>query len=161
MNLREEHGYTYGASSRFVYRRGPGPFVVGSAVRTDVTAPAVAEVLSEIRDILGSPMTDDELGRSRDAMVRSIPASFETSGGTAASFASIFTYDLGLDYFARYADRVTAVTAEQALAAGLRHLAPDRLVVVAVGDKSRIETGLRALDIGPVEIWTADGVPAN
>jgi len=51
MNLREKHGYTYGASSAFLYRRGPGPFLVGTSVRTDVTAPAVTEILNEIEQM--------------------------------------------------------------------------------------------------------------
>src|SRR5207244_1018773 len=66
MNLREEHGYTYGAFSRFVYRRRPGPFFIGSGIRTDVTAPAVSEIIKELKRLSVDPITDEELALGRD-----------------------------------------------------------------------------------------------
>ena len=73
------------------------------------------------------------------------------------SFSNVFTYDLGLDYYTRYAQQVNAVTAEQALDVALRYLQPDRLVVIAVGDRKVIEPELQKLNLGAIEIRDAEG----
>ena len=156
MNLREKNGYTYGASSQFVFRKAPGPFQVGSGVRTDVTAAAAAEMIKELRGMAEAPMPGDELKRSKDALTYSLPGAFETSIGTAASLANIYTYDLGLDYYATYAESVYAVTPDQALAAAKKYLVPERFVIVAIGDRSKIEADLKKLNL-PIEIRDADG----
>jgi len=161
MNLREEHGYTYGAGSGFDYRRGAGPFQIAAAVRTDVTAPAVTEILKEVRGIAAAPMKDEELERAKDARTQSLPAGFQTGTAAAASFASLFIYDLGLDYYSRVAAQVRAVTADQALAAAKKYLVPERMVIVAVGDRAKIEPELRQLNIAPVEVVTAEGKPIS
>jgi zinc protease len=159
MNLREEHGYTYGGSSQFVFRRAAGPFLVGAGVRTDVTAPAVQEIFKEIQAMVASPMPDEELRVAKDALARSLPGAFETSAGAAASYSNVYIYDLGLDYFTRYPERVEAVTAAQAQAVAARYLVSDRLIVVAVGDRAKIEPELRKLNLGEVQFWSSDGKP--
>jgi zinc protease len=161
MNLREQHGYTYGAGSGFVFRRGPGPFVVQTGVRTDVTAPAVREIFKEIRGMAEQPMTADELTKAKDSLARSLPGNFERSDFAAGSFANVFIYDLGLDYFAKYAERVNAVTAEQALAVAKKYLVPEKLVVIAIGDRKAIEPQLKQLNLGAVEIRDAEGRPVT
>jgi zinc protease len=157
MNLREQHGYTYGAFSTFVFRRGPGPFLVGSGVRTDVTAPAVAEMFKEIRGMVERPLSAEELQKSKDSLALSLPGAFERSDAVAGSFANVFIYDLGLDYFAKYASRVNAIDFEQAVGTARKHLRPDRMVVIAVGDRMKIEPELRKLDLGPVEVRDTEG----
>ena len=157
MNLREAHGYTYGASSQFIFRRSAGPFVVAGGIRTDVTAPAVSEIFKELAGILEKPMSPEELQKAKDALSNSLPGTFETSGNTVNSYSNIFIYDLGLDYYTRYAKEVGAVTAEQALAAARRYIVPARLVVIAVGDRSAIEAELRKLNLGAVEIRDVEG----
>jgi zinc protease len=158
MNLREKNGYTYGASSQFVFRKSPGPFQVGSGVRTDVTAAAATEMINELKGMAAAPMPADELKRAKDSLAYSLPGAFETSADTAASLSNIYTYDLGLDYYATYAESVYAVTADQALAAAAKYLVPDRFVVVAIGDRAKIEADLRKLNL-PIEIRDADGRP--
>src|SRR5262245_9323343 len=113
LNLREEHGYTYGASSQFVFRRAPGPFLVGTGVRTDVTAPAVSEIMKELKRIRESDVSQEELTLSKDSLVRSLPANFETSGDMNATTANTYVYDLGIDYYSKLAPRLSAVTTEQ------------------------------------------------
>jgi zinc protease len=159
MNLREAHGYTYGASSQFIFRRSAGPFVVAGGMRTDVTAPAVTEIFKEIAGILEKPMAPEELQKSKDALANSLPGTFETSVNTVNSFSNIFIYDLGLDYYTRYAQEVHAVTAEQALAVARRYIVPDRLVIIAVGDRSAIEAELKKLNLGEMEIRDVEGRP--
>ena len=151
MNLREAHGYSYGASSAFVFRRGAGPFVVAAGVRTDATALSVMEIFSEMAGMVETPMGGEELRKAKDSMVNSLPGAFETSLDAVGSFSNIFVYDLGLDYYTRYAGQVNAVTAAQALDVARRYLVPERLVVIAVGDRAVIEDDLRALNLGDVE----------
>jgi zinc protease len=161
LNLREQHGYTYGAGSQFVFRRAAGPFIVYSGVRTDVTAPAVSEIYKEVRRMRDTPMKDDELAMAKDSLVRSMPSDFQTSDDVTATTASIYVYDLGLDYFSKYRSRLTAVTAEQAKAAAAKYLVPEKLVVVAVGDRSKIGGALQALKLGSLEMRGADGALAH
>jgi zinc protease len=157
MNLREEHGYSYGAFSTFVFRRGAGPFVVGAGVRTDATALSVTEIFKEIGGIVAAPMGGEELRKAKDSMVNSLPGAFETGLDAVGNFSNIFVYDLGLDYYTQYAGQVNAVTAAQALDVAQRYLVPDRLVVIAVGDRAVIEGDLTALDLGDVEFRDAQG----
>ncbi len=161
MNLREAHGYTYGANSQFVFRKAPGPFQVAAGIRTDVTAPAVTEVLKEIRGMIDTPMGAEELKRAKDFLANSLPGAFETSGDAAASFSNVYIYDLGLDYFSHYAESVNAITAEQTLAAAKKYLIPDQLIVIAVGDRAKIEPELRKLNLGTVEIRDPEGKPIS
>jgi zinc protease len=161
LNLREDHGYTYGASSQFVFRRSAGPFLVATAVRTDVTAPAVTEILKEVRRMRDTPMTSDELTMAKDSLIRSMPSDFQTSDDVTATTAGIYVYDLGLDYFSNYRTRLTSITTDQAKAAAEKYIVPDKLVVVAVGDRSKINAGLEALKLGSVEVRNADATLAH
>jgi zinc protease len=161
MNLREDHGYTYGASSQFVFRRSAGPFVAAAGVRTDVTGPAVTEFFNELRGLGTRPIAGEELTRSKDSMARSLPSQFETSANTTASFANVFVYDLGLDYYTKVPERVNAVSAEQVAAAAKKYIDPSKFIVIAVGDRAKIEPELKKLDLSPAEIWTPDGKRAG
>jgi zinc protease len=157
LNLREEHGYTYGASSGFTYRRFGGAFAAGTGVQTAVTAPAVAEILKEIKRTIDAPLSADELTLAKDAIIRSLPGMFETSPQVVNSLATTYIYDLGLDYYSKYPAQVAAVTAEAAEAAARAHLDMNKLIVVAVGDRKKIEPELAKLKLGAIEIRDADG----
>ena len=159
LNLREEHGYTYGAGSFFGYRKGAGPFQVVAPVRTDVTAAALGEIFKELRRMADAPMTPDELKLSIDSQVRSLPGLFETSANAAGSYANIYVYDLGLDYYAKLPAQLNAVTPAAAQAVAKKYLAPEQMLVVAVGDRAKIEPGLSKLNLTPVESRDPDGKP--
>jgi zinc protease len=157
MNLREEHGYTYGASSFFIFRRSMGYFVAGGAMRTDATAPAVTEIRKEIGRMIDTPMKPDELSLAKDSQSRSLPGMFETSGGEAGALAEIYMYNLPKDYFSNLPGQLSAVTAEQAQAVAKNHLHPDEMILICVGDRAKIEPELTKLDLGEIEIRDADG----
>jgi zinc protease len=161
MNLREQHGYSYGTYSQFTFRRSPGPFTVAGSVRTDVTAPAVTEIFKEIAGIIEKPMSADELQKAKDSLANSLPGAFESSANAVGNFSNVFIYDLGLDYYSRYAAQVNAVTADQALDVAKRYLVPERMVVIAVGDRAVIEAELKKLNLGSTEIRDAEGKPIN
>jgi zinc protease len=161
MNLREEHGYTYGANSQFVFRRAPGPFQVASGIRTDVTAAAVSEILKELRGMVEKPMTGDELKKAKDALTNSLAGAFDSSANAVNNFSNVFTYDLGLDYYTRYAEQVNAVTSDQTLGVAKKYLVPEGFIVIAVGDRAKIEPELRKLNLGAIEIRDAEGKPIS
>jgi len=108
-----------------------------------------------------APMKTEELERAKDARTQSLSAGFQTSQAAAGSFATLYVYDLGLDYYSRLTQAVQAVTADQTLAAAKKYLVPDRMVIVAVGDRAKIEPELRKLNIAPVEVVTPDGKPVG
>src|SRR5262245_197468 len=115
MNLREAHGYTYGAFSFFDFNRMPGPFLAGGAIRTDVPAPAIAEILKELDKLHKTAVSDDELTLGRDSISRSLPAFFETSGSAVESVSDIYLYDLGPGYYSEYKKSLSTVNTESVL----------------------------------------------
>ena len=159
MNLREEHGYTYGARSGFEYRRGPGPFTVRSSVRTDATAPAVREVFKELERIRAAPVAADELKASKDAFSRSLPGDFESGSQTVAALAQLYVYGLPLDYYRTLPASIDRVTATDVQHAATQYLQPGKMTVVAVGDRRSIAAPLAALKLGPVEVRDLEGNP--
>ncbi|HEX3435323.1 MAG TPA: pitrilysin family protein [Pseudacidobacterium sp.] len=161
MNLREQHGYTYGAFSMFQFFRGSGPFFAGASVRTDVTGPATHELFAELDRIRTSPLSPDELKMSKDFLTRSLPGDFETVEETSGKMADIFTYRLPLDYYRMYPAKINAVTSEQAASAALKYIHPENMVFVAVGDKAKIVPEIEKLNLGPVEEWNTDIEPVR
>ncbi len=157
MNLREEHGYTYGASSGFPHYRDGGLFSANALVRTDVTAPAAKEMLGEIRKFLTAPSTPAELAAAREASVRSLPGKFETDNAIAGAVQSLFVYNRPLDYFAKLPAKYDAITADEIARAAKQYLHPDQLIIITVGDRAKIEPTLKDADLGPVEVRDING----
>ena len=157
MNLREAHGYTYGAGSTFAYHRQPGPFLAYSDVRTDVTAPATTEIFNELKRMRDTQMTPEEMKLAKDSITRSMPGRFERGTDAAGTFAELFTYDLPLDYFSKFPGAIDAVTPEQAQAMAQKYIHPEKVVVVAVGDRAKIAEEMKKLNLGKTEIRDTDG----
>jgi zinc protease len=157
MNLREVHGYTYGAASSFTNFRDGGEFSVRSLVRTDVTGPAVKEMMSELRNFRTQPSTADELAAAKEASVRSLPGLFETTSAIASAMDNIFIYDRPLDYYAKLPVKFEAITQSDIAVAAQQYLHPDQLIVYAAGDRAKIEPALKDLNIGPVEVRDING----
>jgi zinc protease len=99
-----------------------------------------------------APVTADELTMAKDSIIRALPSEFETSGGTVGSLSNLFVYDLGLDYYTRLPDAISSVTAASAQAAAKKYLDPGKLIVIAVGDRAKIEAGLKQLNLGKYEV---------
>jgi zinc protease len=158
LNLREVHAWTYGAHSGFDWRLQAGPWVADSAVKSEVTADAVKEILGEIDRIRSVAVTPEELSLATSYLDGVFPIRYETTGAIAGALANLVLYGLPDDYFDRYRERVRAVTTDDVLEAARRHLHPDRLQVVAAGDPAAIVAPLQALGIGPVEVVAAESV---
>jgi zinc protease len=157
MNLREQHGYTYGARSGFQEYREGGGFYAGALVRTDVTAPAAKELMSEIRRFPDKPSTAEELAAAKEASIRSLPGRFETNMAIADAMAGIFIYNRPLDYFATLPAKYQAITEGDVAEAAKKYLHPDQLIIVTAGDRSKIEAGLKDAGLGPVEVRDLNG----
>ncbi len=149
MNLREDKGYTYGVRTGFDLRRGRGPFVLQTSVGTEVTVPALREALAEIRDIHGPrPVTADELALAKSSVALGYPRGFETVQQVARSAAQLALHDLPDSYFEEFVPRLQAVTLDEVAAVAARHLHPDRLATVVVGDVDRWADALDTLGLG-------------
>jgi len=156
LNLREAHGYTYGAFSGFEWRRGAGPFVVSTAVKSDVTAAAVREILGEIERMRREEIGEDELTLATSYLDGVFPIRYETTSAIAAALANLVIHELPDDYYDRYRERVRAVTTLGVLCAAQAHLHPDQLRIVVVGDPAVI-----AAPLGEVAAMTIDVVSAD
>ncbi len=147
-NLREEHAYTYGASSSVIATRTWGGWVAATTVEADATAAALREIAGEIGAMAGAaprrPVTELEVERAKTALVHAQAARLADARDVAFEFVAAFAQDLPPDYPARYADLVRAVTRDEAARAAREHLTPDQLIVVAVGERQRFERDLRA-----------------
>ena len=150
-NLREEHGYAYGASSTFDMRRGAGPFYAAAGVQSDKTAEALTEFFKEL-EAIRKPIPLEEVEKAKNYVALLLPRNFETTESLAGSLATMFVYDLPADYFATFTQRIRSVTPADVQRAAERYIQPDKFAVVVVGDRKVIEPGIKALNLGPLKI---------
>lgn len=155
LNLREVHGYTYGASSYFDWRRGPGPFVVSTAVQSEVTAPALREILLEIDRIRSERVSDGELSLARDYLEGVFPIRYETTAAIASALATLVIHDLPADYYDSYRKNIRAVSVDEVLEAAGSQLHPDQLQTIVVGDARLVRDPIAELEIGDIQVHSA------
>ncbi len=146
-----------------MFRIGPGPFVTATSVQTAVTKPALAELVKEIRDITGPrPPTDAEMAFAKDRLVKGFPAHFETTFDLARQLEDLVLYKLPGDYFTTYQANIEAVTKSDVARVAKRHLDPDGLLIVVVGDRAKIEEGLKELPFGKnLKLYDTEGDPVQ
>jgi zinc protease len=157
LNLREQKGFTYGVRTGFNLRRGIGPFVMQTSVGTDVTGPALEEAWREIRDIAASrPATDQEVAHAFASVSKGYPRGFETAGQVARSVAQLALHGLPDSYFEEFVPKLSQVTAADVTRAAQRHLDPEKMTTVIVGDLDKIAGSLPGLGLGPHRVLTID-----
>jgi zinc protease len=161
MNLREAHGYTYGAFSAQQETREPGPYTIGAGVRTDVTGASVKEIMKEVDGMLSAPITPDELKLAKESIARTLPAYFQSTASTAATFGQLYLLDLPPDYYQGLPARLESITADQVAEVTKTHLRPADMKVIAVGDRAKIERQIAALKLGPIGYRTLEGEPVR
>jgi zinc protease len=159
LNLREEKGYSYGVYSDFTALQYPGPWRAGGNVRTEVTAPALAEFFREIRRLREERVPAHELEAAKRAIASSFALSLEQPARVLGFAISSKRYDLPVDYWDVYPDRVMAVSAADVQRVARKYLNPDAMQLVAVGDAGRIKTALE--EYGPVEVYDSEGRQAT
>lgn len=157
INLREEHGYTYGAGSAFDMRQTPGPFFAAAGVQTDKTVESLTEFFKEI-DGVREPVPDEELSRAKSLEALSFPGTFETTSDMAAQLATLIVYKLPDTFFDEYVPKIQAVTAADLQRVATQRLNSQTFVVVVAGDLAKIEQPIRNANFGAVTIVNADDI---
>lgn len=157
LNLRERHGFTYGASSRFTPRLGPGPFLVNAAVENPSAGAATREVLAELERIRREPVTEEELRDTRNYLLGAFPYTLQTLDGILAYLETMVVYGLPDDHYdpERYFERMEAVTREEILRVAREHLRPEEATVVVVGPAEDLAPQMEGL--GAVEVVAPPG----
>jgi zinc protease len=158
MNLREDKHWSYGAYTFFRDARGQRPFVAYAPVQTDKTKEAVIELDKELRGIVkGRPIEPAELSRAQASLTLTLPGSWETMSALAGSIGDIVTYGLDDRYYDTFAEKVRGQTVEGVTTVAGEVLHPDQLVWVVVGDRAKIEPGLRELKLGEIRLIDTNG----
>ena len=152
LNLREAHGYTYGASSYFDWRRQSGPFVISTAVQTEVTSSAITETLKEIDRMRAEEIDESELSLATSYLEGVFPIRYETTAAIASALANMVTFGLPEDYYDTYRSRIGAVTTADVLKAAKEHVSPERLQIVVVGNAETLKPQFEALQTGPLTV---------
>jgi len=155
LNLREAHGYTYGASSYFDWRKQSGPFVISTAVQSEVTAAAIAETLKEIDGMREKKIGEDELTLATSYLEGVFPIRYETTAAIAGALSNLVTFELPEDYFDTYRRKIAAVTTQDVLEAAREHVRPEELQIAVVGNPDLIRENVENLAIGPVSVREA------
>jgi len=156
-NLREKHGYTYGAGSSFEFNLLPGPFTIGTAVQTAVTDKALTEIFKEL-EAIRRPVPAEELERGKNYAALRFPSRFQSVSQIATELRQLMTFGLPDSYFNDYVGRVLRVTQSDVQKAAEKYLDPAKVAIIIVGDREKIEAPLRALNLGPIHLLTIEEV---
>ena len=152
LNLREDKGYTYGVRSGLVDTRGVGPFFTITQVHIKYTKESLAEIVKELRELVGPrPLTDVEITDSKNNLIKGFPQGFQTYSGIAGQLSDLIMFDIPLDDWNTYADRVGAISGTMATKVAKDYVHPDALVIVIVGDREMIEEGIKELNLGEIK----------
>jgi zinc protease len=151
-NLREAKGYTYGINSGFRWSPIPGPFVISSSVRTNVTDSSLVEIFKEIKALRDTPVDATELTRAKNYEALAIPGRFETNGQIAGQFVSLGTFGLPLSSVSALGGQINAVTSADVQRVVKQYVPADKVTVLIVGDLAKIRAGVEALHLGPSQV---------
>ena len=162
MNLREDKHWSYGAFTILFSARGQRPFIAYAPVQTDKTKESAVELGKELREVLSTkPITDEETTKAVSNQTLELPGSWETMNAVGASIADIVRYGLPDNYYQTYAEKIRQLKTPQLSSAAQKVLVPDKLVWVIVGDRSKIEAGIRELNLGEIHLIDSDGNPVS
>ena len=158
MNLREDKGWCYGAWSLVATARGQSQFIVAASVQNDKTSNTIVEIQQELHSIRrDKPPTADEVLKAQKNLTHSLAGRWETCGAIEDAVTNMVQYDLPENYYNLYARHVRALDQAQVSEAASEVIRPESLVWVVVGDRSKVEPGLRSLGLGDVALIDADG----
>jgi len=159
-NLRENKHWSYGTTSLLWGARGQRPWLTLAPVQTDKTKESLEEINKELRGIIGDhPLTQEELSVVQDNETLSLPGSRETQQEVGNSINELVQFGLPDDYYESYAGKVRALKSADVEAAAKIIVHPDNLIWVVVGDRSKIEAGVKELNLGELRFLGPDGKP--
>lgn len=156
-NLREKHGWTYGAYSSFSMLKHGGAFQAQAETRNEVTAPAVIETLKELARLGDERIPEDEIALQRQYNIGNYLLSLESSARTAQRVQDIDLYGLPADFYKTYARRMAETKPAQVQALAKKHLNPADLAIIVVGEAKDVRPTLEK--IGTVIVYDQDLKP--
>lgn len=154
-NLREKHGFTYGARSYFNPRLFAGDFSVDADVRSEVTDTSVSLVIDELKRIITEEVTDDEIQTVKNYLTGVFPLQLETANAVASRVINLKLYNLPKDYYSKYISEINKLTKQDILNAAKKYIHPDKLYIVISGDAGKIKEKMKRF--GDVKVYDADG----
>lgn len=154
-NLREKHGFTYGARSNFNTRIYPGDFSVDTDVRNDVTDTSVSLIIEELSRMIKEEVTDEEFLTVKNYLTGVFPLQLETANAVASRVINLKLYNLPKDYYNSYISSINSLTKQDILNAAKKYIHPDKLYIVVSGDAKAIED--KMTKFGPVKAYDSDG----
>ncbi len=158
MNLREDKHYSYGAGSVLLGARAQRPFIAYAPVQTDKTKESLAEMAKEFQGMAGSrPIMTNELADAQANQTLTLPGERETMGQLGNSVTNLIQYGLPDDYYQSFVTKVMALRQADVEDAAKSLIQPEQMVWVIVGDRAKIEGGIRELKLGDLRILDADG----
>jgi len=158
MNLREDKHWSYGARTVLRDARSQRPFYAIAPVQTDKTKESLVEMNKEFRGIVGDhPVGADELARIQANETLKLPGSRETLEELGQSIVDLVQFGLPDDYYETYAGKVRALKTSDVNAAATEVVRPDNLIWIVVGDRAKIEAGVRELNLGEFRLMDTDG----
>ncbi len=158
MNLREDKHWSYGAQTVFFGAKGQRPFLALAPVQTDKTKESMVEVTKELKQVSADkPVTKEEFEKVQKNAVLELSGSWETNAAIMGSIGNIVRYGYSDDYYQTYANKVNKLSYEEVRDVAKKVLHPDNLVWIIVGDKEKIEKGIKELNYGELKYLDADG----
>ncbi len=151
LSLREKHGYTYGVSSRFSFRRGPGPFCIATAVANDVAGAACRMTIEEVERMCSEPPAEAEVDDARNYLVGVFPYTLQTIQELSSALRTLAVFGLDREDFDLWPERVLATSTGDVHVVCSRHLFPDRLTITAVGPAADLLPQLEGLGATQVQ----------
>ena len=158
MNLREDKGWSYGARSIIRGTQAERPFIVYASVQSDKTADSMLEVHKELSAIIDNrPASSGELDRSLNKRTLTLPGRWETASSIASDISTLVRYDLDESYWDTYVNKLRNISLEQVNASAQKHISPDKMLWLIVGDRSKVEQSIRKANLGKLIVIDAQG----
>ncbi|GEO12281.1 peptidase M16 [Segetibacter aerophilus] len=157
-NLRLDKHWSYGTNGALMTARGQRPFLVIAPVQTDKTKESMVEVIKEIKGVAGErELAGEEYESIMRNMTLRLPARFSTLSALESAATEMINYKLPDDYWSRYAERVRGLTAPALNEAAKKYVHPSDIIWIVVGDRKKIESGIKSLNYGEVILLNTDG----
>ena len=158
MNLREAKGWSYGARTLLLSAKGQRPFIAYAPVQSDKTKESMQEMMKEVEQYLtANPATQEEFLKVQNNNILKLPGQWETLSAVESAASEIVKFGYPEDYYKEYSANVRNLELSEIQLAARKLIKPEDLSWVVVGDREKIEEGLRGLGFGEVVIINADG----
>lgn len=162
MNIREDKHWSYGAGSVIFNARGQRPFLAFAPIQSDKTKESVQEIMREMKEIISTrPTTQEELDKVLKNEILGLPGTWETIGAVGGSINEIVTFGLADDFYQTYSGKLSNLKLKDITNAAQKLLHPEQTVWVVVGDRAKVESTLKELGMGEVQLIDTDGNPVK